>query len=66
MTGVAIIPPVLATVMYFVLPDSPDWLIRQGHIKEAREAFLWLRGNDIVQVSIVSLALLIVSIVEVF
>lgn len=31
--------------MMFFAPESPQWLIRKGKLKEATQAFYWLRGT---------------------
>ncbi len=39
-----IIFPAIALLFSFFLPESPNWLIIQGHVEKGKEIFFWLRG----------------------
>jgi facilitated trehalose transporter len=38
--------PLLIVLILSILPESPSWLLTQNRIKEAGEAFVWLRGRS--------------------
>lgn len=40
-----IILPIVTLVGTLMIPESPIWLIRNGHIEKAYQSFLWLRGD---------------------
>lgn len=42
-----IILPVLALLILFKMPESPDWLARHGKLTQAHESVLWLRGDEL-------------------
>ncbi|KAF5307093.1 hypothetical protein FQR65_LT07152 [Abscondita terminalis] len=48
-SGLSIILPTLAIIVFFFLPESPVWLVRKGHIEKASKACFWLRGGNSVQ-----------------
>lgn len=37
--------PVFIFIILSMLPESPSWLLTQNRIKDAQEAFIWLRGR---------------------
>ncbi|KAL3269227.1 hypothetical protein HHI36_008308 [Cryptolaemus montrouzieri] len=39
--------PILSLTLFFFLPESPIWLIRQERIEEAKQALTWLRDGDV-------------------
>lgn len=45
------VTPIIAILLYFMLPESPVWLLRHNKIEDAKKALKWLRGNnhDLVQ-----------------
>jgi hypothetical protein len=49
--GLSTILPILSITIFFCLPESPVWLARNGKPERAREALLWLRGGNALQVS---------------
>ncbi|CAB3255117.1 unnamed protein product [Arctia plantaginis] len=36
----------ISCLLIIYTPESPSWLISKGRIEEAREVFIWLRGDD--------------------
>ncbi|KAG5881799.1 hypothetical protein JTB14_037095 [Gonioctena quinquepunctata] len=44
--GLSTILPITACLVFFLLPESPVWLIRHGKIEEAKIALTWLRGGS--------------------
>lgn len=45
-----IVLPALSFIAFFLLPESPVWLVKQKKVEKARKALLWLRGGDAEQV----------------
>lgn len=46
MLGIAGVPSVIQFFGFFFLPESPRWLVGQGHVDEARKALKKIRGLD--------------------
>lgn len=40
-----IILPIVTLIGTLIIPESPIWLLRNGHIEKAYQSFLWLRGD---------------------
>ncbi|RZC37090.1 Sugar tr and/or MFS 1 domain containing protein, partial [Asbolus verrucosus] len=47
--GLSTILPTLAITVFFFLPESPVWLVRNNSPDKARKALLWLRGGNAIQ-----------------
>ncbi|XP_044271366.1 facilitated trehalose transporter Tret1 [Tribolium madens] len=47
--GLSTVLPVLAITIFFFLPESPVWLVRNDKPEKARKALVWLRGGDSIQ-----------------
>ncbi|EFA10509.1 facilitated trehalose transporter Tret1 [Tribolium castaneum] len=47
--GLSTVLPVLAITIFFFLPESPVWLVRNDKPDEARKALVWLRGGNSLQ-----------------
>lgn len=45
--AISIIPSILSLALVKFLPESPAWLARHGHLNEAKQSLLWLRGPGI-------------------
>lgn len=40
-----IVLPIVTLIGTFIIPESPIWLLRNNHMEEAYQSFLWLRGD---------------------
>jgi len=50
LSGVSTVFPLLSSVAFVLLPESPVWLVRNNKIREAEKALTWLRGGVRTQV----------------
>ena len=41
------VPPALLVIFLYFMPETPIWLLRKKHRKEALDSLVWLRGSDI-------------------
>ena len=41
------VPPALLDIFLYFMPETPIWLLRKKHRKEALDSLVWLRGSDI-------------------
>ena len=46
MSVVAAVPPATMAVAMYIMPESPRWLVRNGHTESASRALCWLRGTS--------------------
>ncbi|XP_065155168.1 facilitated trehalose transporter Tret1-like [Atheta coriaria] len=47
--GLSTLLPLFAAIVFFFLPESPVWLVKQQRDQDAKEALIWLRGGDVIQ-----------------
>lgn len=45
MLGLSVIPAVLQFLGFLVLPESPRWLLQQGHAQQAQQVLIRIRGT---------------------
>ncbi|CAH1185384.1 unnamed protein product [Phyllotreta striolata] len=38
--------PIVSLIVFFLLPESPTWLVRHGKLEDAKNALTWLRGGN--------------------
>ena len=41
------VSPALLVIFLYFMPETPIWLLRKKHRKEALDSLVWLRGSDI-------------------
>jgi major inositol transporter-like SP family MFS transporter len=55
MLALAVVPAVLLVVGMFFITDTPNWLVRQGRVKEARDVLLRTRDPEEAQTTLYEL-----------
>lgn len=55
--GLSTILPLASLFIFFFLPESPVWLVRNGEFEKAVKSLTWLRGGNKKQVSIVQVGM---------
>ena len=46
MAGVLAFLPLISFLIFFIVPETPIWLAKNGYVEEAEMALRWLRGNE--------------------
>ena len=41
------VSPALLVIFLYFMPETPTWLLRKKHRREALDSLVWLRGSDI-------------------
>ena len=41
------VSPALLVIFLYFMPETPIWLLRKKHRREALDSLVWLRGSDI-------------------
>ncbi|XP_017780645.1 PREDICTED: facilitated trehalose transporter Tret1 [Nicrophorus vespilloides] len=47
--GSSTLLPLIAATLFFVLPESPVWLVKKNRDEDAKRALVWLRGGNNIQ-----------------